>query len=253
MLKKLFSILFLCLFSICCYAEEPVLKYNYYDDDEDLCITFDDPYESLNRKIFLFNGFLDTVFLHPASVIYRNIIPGYGRARIGDFIDNMKTPYTMVNNVAQMRFHNALENLWRFLINSTFGLLGTFDVARKFNINYHSQNFGNTLAFYGVAPGPYLVLPLLGPSNLRDITDILVSQGASPSAYILDGTREYIYLATDVLQSRTEYDGLYSLLSKSADPYSALRSVYYSKRNADVSYPKDMRPLCNHKFYRRKL
>ncbi|CAF0879458.1 unnamed protein product, partial [Didymodactylos carnosus] len=113
----------------------------------------------------------DYLLLRPVTIGYKHLTNAYTKARVSSFIDNISTPVTIVNYGLQGNYTQTMKSVWRFLINTTFGIGGLFDVASKMGLTVTPQSFGSTLANYGVGPGPYLVLPFLGGTNARDITD----------------------------------------------------------------------------------
>ncbi|HBF91680.1 MAG TPA: VacJ family lipoprotein, partial [Hyphomonas atlantica] len=131
--------------------------------------TVSDPYEGFNRQMFAFNSEVDKYALGPAAGAYETVTPEFARDRVGDFLHNLKSPVIFINDVLQGEGDRAGDTLGRFLINSTIGVAGLWDVAGYNGIEKHSEDFGQTLAVWGVESGPYLVLPLMGPTTPRDL------------------------------------------------------------------------------------
>src|ERR1700722_5049400 len=127
-----------------------------------------DPIEPFNRSVFWFNDVIDRFFLERLSEMYKDMTPEFLRQRVGYVLRNLNEPLVLANNILQGRMGDAEDTLRRFLINSTVGLAGIFDVSTDLEIPYKKADFGLTLASWGVGAGPYIVLPILGPSNLRD-------------------------------------------------------------------------------------
>ncbi|MCO6430344.1 MAG: VacJ family lipoprotein [Deltaproteobacteria bacterium] len=127
-----------------------------------------DPIEPVNRGIFWFNDQFDIYILEPVARGYDDVVPDPIQEGIGNFFENLRYPRYLVSDVVQLKFTQAAEHTGRFIINSTIGLLGFIDVAKHVGLEQHSEDFGLALAYYDVPPGPYLVIPILGPSNLRD-------------------------------------------------------------------------------------
>ena len=128
-----------------------------------------DPYEGFNRQMFAFNNEVDKYALGPAADVYETVTPEFARDRVGDFLHNLKSPVIFINDVLQGEGDRAGDTFARFLVNSTIGVAGLWDVAGYNGIERHSEDFGQTLATWGVEDGgPYVMLPLLGPSNVRD-------------------------------------------------------------------------------------
>lgn len=132
--------------------------------------TIQDPLESLNRKIFSFNNILNKSLISPVSHIYNFVIPEWGRDRIESFTNNLNNPLYMINNLLQKDVEAAFGSFWRFIINAGFGIGGLFDMATIVGLKESKTDFGATLAKYNVASGPYLILPVLGSSSVRDFS-----------------------------------------------------------------------------------
>ncbi|MCI4644486.1 MAG: VacJ family lipoprotein, partial [Hyphomonadaceae bacterium] len=128
-----------------------------------------DPLEPMNRQIFAFNEAADKAVIGPVAGAYETVTPKFARIGIGNFLSNLSSPVIFVNDVLQGEGQRATDTAFRFLINSTFGVAGFFDPAEhELGVIGHSEDFGQTLGVWGVSEGPYLVLPLIGPTNLRD-------------------------------------------------------------------------------------
>jgi phospholipid-binding lipoprotein MlaA len=127
-----------------------------------------DPLEGLNRGIFEFNRVVDGVLIKPAAQIYRGVLPQQAQDSVRSFLRNLRSPVILANDVLQGDMDRAGSTIGRFLVNTTLGIGGLFDVASELGMPFHDEDFGQTLAVWGVGEGPYLVLPLLGPSNPRD-------------------------------------------------------------------------------------
>jgi phospholipid-binding lipoprotein MlaA len=137
-----------------------------------------DPLEPFNRGVFKFNDAVDRAVLKPVSTVYVEIAPSLVRKGVTNFFENLEDAWSFVNNGLQFKGQAATESLFRFGVNSTLGLGGLFDVASEMRLDKHSKDFGHTLGFWGVGPGPYLVLPIFGPSTVRDgIARLVDSQG----------------------------------------------------------------------------
>ncbi|RYE06076.1 MAG: VacJ family lipoprotein [Rickettsiaceae bacterium] len=219
-------------------SENEGYKYTYNIEEEDAEAY--DPYEKLNRKIFAFNAALDRFTLRPIAVFYKNVTNDYTRDRVRSFADNINTPLTFVNQVLQTKFNQALKTFWRFTINTTLGVGGLFDIASKFGLNYDRQTFGNTLAYYGVGPGPYLVLPFFGSTNARDVTDSTITNDAlNPIKYKLHKDFKSALTATKIIHDRATILPFSDHIEKdSTDPYVAVRSAVHQNRESKVEYPK---------------
>src|SRR6185369_1274355 len=127
-----------------------------------------DPLEPMNRKVMQFNEGVDSIVLKPVATVYRNEVPPLARTGVSNFFGNLGDAWSFVNSLLQFKFQNAAENLMRLNVNTFFGLGGILDIASELNLERHKEDFGQTLGRWGVPAGPYVVLPLLGPSTLRD-------------------------------------------------------------------------------------
>ena len=141
-----------------------------------------DPWESMNRSIFWFNEKLDDNLLRPVAKSYRYVMPDPLEVAIRNVFSNMNEIPVTFNNILQLKFNNALQSSGRLLVNTTAGLGGILDVASKLGLEKQNEDFGQTLGFYGVSPGPYLVLPLLGPSSARDLGGLPIDLATDPVA-----------------------------------------------------------------------
>lgn len=205
-----------------------------------------DPLEPMNRKIFAFNMAADKYALRPVVKGYRKITtPGF-RSKVRTFLSNLKTPLTVVNDLLQLNFKNAGRDLSRFVINSTIGFLGVYDVADRMGIAPNYQGFGTTMAVWGIPSGPYLVLPLLGPSNVRDFAGTAANVAFDPFTYISyqndndDVTRAFFI--ADVVEAVAAYENSLELLDEgrksSLDFYAYMRSMYQQYRKKTIENAK---------------
>ena len=206
-----------------------------------------DPLESFNRQNFYVNGWLDRHIIRPVAMFAQGITPGVIGKGIHNITANLKEPVVAFNDLLQLRPAQALRAMTRMTVNSTVGIAGALDVAAKIPIPRHDNGFGNTLGRYGVGPGPYLYLPILGPSDLRDLFGTGVDTMSDPinwAPYTAPSTFvRYIpnvYLTggfgiVNGLDTRAEADGdLQTLLGNAADPYATLRSTYLQLRQGEV-------------------
>lgn len=205
-----------------------------------------DPLSGYNRAMTTFNDFFFMNVLNPVSNRYSKIVPEPVRVGVSNFFDNLMFPIRFSNNILQLKFANASEELGRFLINTTFGLAGFMDPAKtEFGLEAHDEDFGQTLGHYGVGSGFHVVLPLLGPSNLRDMVGLAADGYVDPTSTV--GSSDINYKIPDTtLQSLaiTSYKttnstslklGQYENIKKDAlDLYPFLRDIYEQKRNKDI-------------------
>jgi len=198
-----------------------------------------DPFETVNRGIFYFNGIVDMVFIEPLAFIYKDLVHEFIRERIGYFLRNLSEPIVFVNNILQGESDDAGDTLGRLLINSTLGVGGLFDVTTDWGIPYKKEDFGLTLASWGVKPGPYIVIPILGPSNLRDTAGRLGDYAFDPINWwaYLDDQAVYSYsrTAAQILDAKTDnIELLHDLENNSVDYYATIRAWYHERRIALV-------------------
>ncbi|MFW0777687.1 MAG: VacJ family lipoprotein [Rickettsiales bacterium] len=194
----------------------------------------EDPLEPVNRAIFQFNYALDGAVIKPVTQIYRGITPEKGQEMVSNFIDNMYMPITFFNSVLQGDPENSFSSLWSFILNTTWGIGGVFDVASETDLKVRKTDFGETLAMYGAGRGAYVVLPLIGPSSTRDSIGRLADAFMSPVSYA-DEPWPYIAWGATVIERRSEnMELLDDIYRTSLDPYSTFRSGYLQKRESDV-------------------
>lgn len=198
-----------------------------------------DPLERTNRGFFKTQSSIDRRFFRPVAQAYERDIPKPVRSGLRNFLRNLSEPIVFVNDLLQLRPGRALRTLGRFTINSTVGLGGTIDVAKKLDLPYRSNGFGNTLGRYGVGPGPYLYLPLIGPTTLRDLLGGQIDGLTLPVGVGFPFDRLDYQLSSTVvstLDKRAEAESdLQALLNGAADPYATLRSVYLQSREAAIA------------------
>lgn len=198
-----------------------------------------DPFEPANRAIFAFNRVLDKGILRPLSLIYRDTLPNKVQESVTNAIHNFQEPVTLANDVLQGKGERAAQTTARFLINSTVGIGGLFDVAKTMDIPHHKEDLGQTLAVWGVESGPYLMLPVLGPSSPRDLTGTVGDLFLDPANYVFHNNDinqvGWAIKGVDVTQKRASLVDLSDQLEEeSVDFYAAIRSIYFQKRRSDV-------------------
>lgn len=199
-----------------------------------------DPLEPVNRFIFGFNEIFQMVILRPVTGMYQHLIPPAVREAIGHLIDNLKTPVILANDVLQGEGGRAWQTTQRFVVNTTLGVGGIMDPATKMGIVKHSEDFGQTLAVWGVGEGLYVVLPLYGPSNPRDaVGKLLVDDYFDPLGMYLSNTHEdearYARMAVGAVDEfGGVMDDLEQIKKTSVDYYAAIRSMYRQKRKAEI-------------------
>ena len=194
-----------------------------------------DPLETLNRSINRFNNVLDRYLLKPIVHVYQAAVPEWGRERVGSFLRNLTEPVTVLNSALQGNSTNAFRSFWRFTLNSTFGIGGIFDIAQQAGLTETKEDFGQTIGVYGVGAGPYLVLPLLGPSSGRDAVGKVVDIFTNPFNYLLTQDELIAVYSVNVIHSRSETLVLTDKINKTAlDPYATMRSLYLQSRLDEI-------------------
>ena len=205
----------------------------------------DDPLEPMNRAIFGFNEVVDDAILEPVAEGYRYITPDPIEDSISNFFNNLGEINTIVNSALQLKLDKTISSSSRFVINSTVGVLGLFDVATTLGIDRHREDFGQTLGHYGISPGPYLVLPFFGPSSLRDAPgfyiDVLIEKDISPIHTELHHEERQAIQATNVIDTRANLLKATKILDTAAkDKYIFLRESYLQRRAKLVTDGKDV-------------
>lgn len=198
-----------------------------------------DPYEHFNRKMFAFTMKLDRHVLAPVARAYRDHTPDWSQAAVRNGLDNADAPVVFANDVLQGELKRAGQTFGRFFINSVFGLGGLRDIAKsEFNIEAHKEDFGQTLAVWGLGEGPYIVLPLLGPSNPRDLFGSGVDIFLDPFFYLTyDGKLAVSFSRStlDIIDARSRsVDATTELERTSIDYYSAIRSLFRQNRASAI-------------------
>ncbi|MDB5414315.1 MAG: VacJ family lipoprotein [Rubritepida sp.] len=199
-----------------------------------------DPIEPFNRTMYSVNNAIDTVALRPAAQVYRAVLPQPVRDGVRNALGNLRGPTILFNDVLQGDVNRAANTASRFVINSTLGLGGLIDVAEwQFGIPGHSEDFGQTLAVWGIGEGPYLFLPVIGPSNPRDLLGYGVDAVASPWFWFGQGevveALRWAYAGIGIIDARESVlDALDALNASSLDPYSTLRSAYRQRRMSEI-------------------
>lgn len=194
-----------------------------------------DPFESFNRSVFSFNDKVDMAVVKPVATVYRDVTPSPIRTGISNFFGNVSDAWSTVNNALQAKPEAALDSLFRVTVNTLFGLGGILDVAGEARIPRHTEDFGQTLGHWGVPAGPYLVLPVLGPSTVRDTAALIVdTQGDAVSAVSQIPLRNTL-TATRAVSLRARLLDAGDLLDEaSLDKYSFAREIHLQRRRSLV-------------------
>jgi phospholipid-binding lipoprotein MlaA len=195
-----------------------------------------DPLEPVNRAIFEFNRVLDGLILEPAAIMYRAVTPQFVRDGVDNFLDNLRTPVVLANDLLQGEFARAEKTLGRFMLNTILGFGGLIDVGGRVGMpERHREDFGQTLAVYGVGEGPYLVLPLLGPSNPRDAVGFVVDFAFDPMFFLAPSDVGYGRFGADALVFREQnIETIDEFERSSLDLYAATRTLVRQLRANEI-------------------
>jgi phospholipid-binding lipoprotein MlaA len=198
-----------------------------------------DPMEEYNRVVFNLNDSLDRAIAEPIARGYRAVVPSFVRKSVGNFLRNARTPVNAANQLLQGDVEGAAGDVSRMMMNTVIGVGGLFDVAAETGLMHEHEDFGQTLAVWGLGHGSYLVIPFFGPSSFRDASGLLVDAYADPLRLYLHNTDQdvwqYARTGMTVLDTRTELlDALDDLRANSFDYYAAMRSAYVQRREALV-------------------
>jgi phospholipid-binding lipoprotein MlaA len=194
-----------------------------------------DPWESMNRSVYQFNDVVDNVAIKPAAQLYVKVLPSFVRTGVGNFFGNLGDVWSMANSALQLKGQATVETFMRINVNTFFGLGGLLDVATEMRLEKRKEDFGQTLGYWGVKPGPYVVLPLLGPSTLRDTLALPLDMQGDASRQFSDEATRNALTVTRVLDIRS---GLLQTVdvvkAASLDPYTFVRDGFLQKRRNDI-------------------
>ena len=195
-----------------------------------------DPFEKFNRTMFTFNDRVDQYALKPAATVYKRTLPSFVQTGVYNFFGNLGDVWTAVNNLLQGRVADGVSDAMRFTINSTFGLAGLVDIGSDVGLQKHRQDFGATLGVWGVQSGPYVVLPLLGSSTVRDSTALPVDFAGDPWSYVNPDPTRYFGSALRVIDMRAGVLNTSNLIEDAAlDRYQFIRDAYLQRRAGKIS------------------
>jgi phospholipid-binding lipoprotein MlaA len=201
-----------------------------------------DPLEPFNRGMYQFNDTVDRAVVKPVATVYRDVLPSPLRTGVTNFFANLQDAWSVVNNSLQLKGEAAGDSLMRFGVNTFLGLGGLLDIASEMKIERHTEDFGQTLGHWGVGAGPYLVLPLLGPSTLRDTAALPVDAQGNLVSGVSDVSTRNSLTALGLLNRRARLLEATSILDQVAlDPYTFTRDAFLQRRQNDVydGYPPD--------------
>lgn len=188
-----------------------------------------DPWNSVNKRTFAFNDFFDQLIVRPVAVTYTTFVPRIARQGIGNFFGNIDDVNVLVNDLLQLKLDDALSDSGRLLINTTVGIGGIFDFASDFGLPKHEEDFGQTLGFWGVKSGPYLVLPLFGPSNVRDSFGLVLDTLINPIQYQDNSSARLVLFSVRETDSRASLLALDELIG--GDKYLFMREAFMQRRD----------------------
>lgn len=190
-----------------------------------------DPLEFVNRGVYHFNEAADAYVLEPVAKGYQFVTPSFVDQGITNFFSNLDDVVVFINDVLQLKFHQALSDAGRFAVNTTVGILGFIDVATDMGMPKHNEDFGQTLGVYGVGTGPYIVLPFLGPSTLRDTVGIYGDSFVDPIQQLDDSDAMWSAFALKAVDTRAGLITTKKIVDQaSLDPYEFMRSGYFQRR-----------------------
>ena len=193
----------------------------------------DDPYEKSNRKVFEFNNKIDKLFLRPVTDFYDKATPEFAQTSITNFFANLDDIRISINNLLQGNVVESMSDITRFFINSIFGLGGFFDVASEMGLEKHSEDLGQTLGKWGAKPGPYLMLPFLGPSTTRDAFTFVGDTALAPALSLDDNAARVGLISLDLINTYSAFTGIADIESK--DQYAFLRDAYLERRKYEIN------------------
>jgi phospholipid-binding lipoprotein MlaA len=187
-----------------------------------------DPWEGINRPLYAFNEVFDDYIVRPVTVTYDKALPGFAKRGVSNFLDNLDDVNVVANDLLQLKMNNALRDSGRLLLNTTAGLGGFLDVASELGLYKNYEDFGQTLGYWGVGDGGYLVLPFLGASTVRDTIGFVPDVLLNPISWITDSkTRSALY-ALDTVDTRLGYLAAESMIT--GDEYEFVRNAYLQRR-----------------------
>ena len=194
-----------------------------------------DPWERMNRSTHAFNYALDRAVARPVAKAYVKVLPRFVRTGISNVFENLDTLNTVVNDILQGKMKQAGNDSARFLLNTTFGVGGLFDPASAAGLDNNNEDFGQTFGKWGMGPGPYLVLPFLGPSTTRDTFTRLIDQFTYPLTYLEDDSTRYLIRVVDLVDRRADLLDLDEQIDRSFDRYAFIRNAWLQRREFQVT------------------
>lgn len=195
-----------------------------------------DPWESFNRSVYEFNDDFDKGIARPVAEAYKAVLPDFIQTGISNFFSNLDDVVVLINDILQFKFEQALHDFARLISNTTFGLLGFIDVASDMELPKHDEDFGQTFAAWGIGDGPYLVLPFLGPSTVRDTAGLAVDTiYLDPVVFTEDDQVRWGMIALRAIDRRADLLEATNIMEKSGiDPYVFMRNAYFQVRENQI-------------------
>lgn len=194
-----------------------------------------DPWEPLNRRVDQLNDAVDKAVIKPTATAYEKVVPSLARTGVSNFFGNLGDAWSAVNSLLQLKVAQAAQGAMRFGMNTIFGLGGILDVATDAKLERRKEDFGTTLGHWGVPSGPYLVLPLLGPSTLRDTAALPVDWLGNPVGYVTPPFDRNLLIGASVIDARAKLLPMDPTVDSSIDPYMFRRDSYLQYRKARIS------------------
>lgn len=205
-----------------------------------------DRFERVNRSVYAFNVAVDRAVLHPTAVGYVKITPAPVRRSVSNFLSNLAYPRTIINDVLQGKLHDSANDLARLVVNSVIGIGGLFDPASLAGLDRHVEDFGLTLGHWGVHSGPFLMLPFLGPSTVRDTLGLIPDEAAYPTWYVRNSYVTWSLFVLNVVDTRVSLFPTDKPIASAYDPYAFVRNAWLQHRdylvNGDTGTSEDLPP-----------
>jgi phospholipid-binding lipoprotein MlaA len=194
-----------------------------------------DPFEKFNRSMFVFNDAIDRAALKPAATVYKQVLPSFVQTGLNNFFGNLADVWTAANNLLQGKGEEGMSDVMRVALNSTLGMAGVLDIASEAGLHKHNEDLGQTLGNWGVPAGPYLMLPILGPSTVRDATALPVDLWADPWSHKEPASWRNVGTATRAVDQRATVLDASNLMEEAAlDRYEFIRDGFLQRRESRV-------------------
>ena len=194
-----------------------------------------DPWESMNRRVYAFNDVVDVAVVRPVAQVYDKVLPRFARTGVHNFLGNLSDVWSMANSALQLKGQATAETFMRITVNTFLGLGGVLDVASEMRLEKRKEDFGQTLGYWGVKPGPYVVLPIFGPSTLRDTLATPLDMKGDAVQQFNDQAARNVLSVTRVMDVRSGLLQTVDVIKAAAlDPYTFVRDAYLQKRENDV-------------------